>query len=231
MKTLGLIGGMSWESTATYYGLLNRMTRERLGGSHSAPLILWSVDFEPIVQMQAEGRWDEATAIMVHAARRLEGAGAQGLMICANTMHRMAGEVQAAIGIPLIHIADATADAVKATSVRQPLLLGTRYTMEEPFYRDRLTSLGVKVMVPGEVDRARLQRMIYEELVRGIINPQSRAALLQIVGAERARGADGVILGCTEFGMLVGEDDIRIPTFNSTELHASAGLEFALGDG
>ena len=220
---------MSWESTATYYGLLNRMTRERLGGSHSAPLILWSVDFEPIVQMQAEGRWDEATAILVEAASRLEGAGAEALMICANTMHRMAGEVQAAIGIPLIHIADATAAAVKATGVERPLLLGTRYTMEEPFYRERLSSLGVEVAIPGEVDRIRLQRMIFEELVRGVVNPQSKAALLQIIGAERASGADSVILGCTELDLLVGEGDIRVPTFNSTEIHARAGLDFALG--
>ncbi len=220
---------MSWESTATYYGLLNRMTRERLGGAHSAPLVLWSVDFEPIVHMQAEGRWDEATAILVEAARRLEEAGAQALMICANTMHRMADEVQAAIGIPLIHIADATAAAVKATGVQRPLLLGTRYTMEEPFYRERLSSLGVEVAIPGEVDRLRLQRMIFEELVRGIVNPQSKAALLQIVGAERAGGADGVILGCTELDLLVGEGDIRVPTFNSTEIHARAGLDFALG--
>ena len=220
---------MSWESTATYYGLLNRMTRERLGGSHSAPLILWSVDFEPIVQMQAEGRWDEATAILVEAARRLEGAGAEALMICANTMHRMAGEVQAAIGIPLIHIADATAAAVKATGVERPLLLGTRYTMEEPFYRERLSSLGVEVAIPGEVDRIRLQRMIFEELVRGVVNPQSKAALLQIIGAEGASGADSVILGCTELDLLVGEGDIRVPTFNSTEIHARAGLDFALG--
>ena len=222
---------MSWESTATYYQMLNRMTRERLGGSHSASIILWSVDFEPITRMQSEGRWDEAQAILVDAARRLEQAGAEALMICANTMHRMADEVQAAVGIPLIHIADATAAAVKAAGVRRPMLLGTRYTMEEAFYRDRMTSLGVEVAIPGEVDRARLQRMIYEELVRGIINPQSKFALLQIVGAERAAGADGVILGCTELDMLVGEGDIRIPTFNSTELHARAGLDFALGNG
>ena len=230
MKTLGLIGGMSWESTATYYQLLNRMTRERLGGSHSAPLIIWSVDFEPITHMQTEGRWDDAAAILVHAARRLEQAGAEALLICANTMHRMAGEVEAAVCIPLIHIADATAAAVKASGIARALLLGTRYTMEEPFYRDRLSSLGVEVAVPGEVDRLRLQRMIYEELVRGIVNPQSKAALLQIVGAERARGADGVILGCTELDLLVGEDDFRVPSFNSTEIHARAGLEFALGD-
>ena len=229
MKILGLIGGMSWESTATYYQLLNRMTRERLGGSHSARLVLWSVDFEPITHMQAEGRWDEAAAILIDAARRLEQAGAQALMICANTMHRMADEVQAAVAIPLIHVADATAAAVRATGVERPLLLGTRYTMEEPFYRDRLKSLGVEVAIPGEVDRKRLQRMIYEELVRGVVNPQSKAALLQIIGAERARGADAVILGCTELDLLVGEGDIPVPTFNSTEIHARAGLEFALG--
>ena len=220
---------MSWESTATYYQLLNRMTRERLGGSHSAPLILWSVDFEPITHMQAEGRWDEAGEILVDAARRLEQAGAEALMICANTMHRMAGQVEAAVSIPLIHVADATAAAVKASGIVRPLLLGTRYTMEEPFYRDRLSGLGVEVAIPGEVDRLRLQRMIYEELVRGIVNPQSKAALLQIVGAERARGADGVILGCTELDLLVGEDDFRVPSFNSTEIHARAGLDFALG--
>ena len=230
MKTLGLIGGMSWGSTADYYAQLNRLTRERLGGSHSAALILWSVDFEPITHMQAEGRWEEAAAILVEAARRLEQAGAEALMICANTMHRMAEQVEDAVAIPLIHIADATAAAIKATQVRRPLLLGTRYTMEQGFYRDRLSSLGVEAVVPGEVDRTRIQRMIYEELVRGIINPQSRAALLQIVGAERAAGADGVILGCTELGMLVNEGDIRVPTFNSLELHARAGLEFALGD-
>jgi aspartate racemase len=230
LKTLGLIGGMSWESTVTYYQLLNRMTRERLGGSHSAPLILWSVDFEPITRMQAEGRWDDATAVLVDAARRLEQAGAEGLLICANTMHLMAGEVQAAISIPLIHIADATARAVKAAGVEKPVLLATRYTMEEPFYLERLKSLGVDATIPGEVDRQRLQRMIFEELVRGIINPQSRAALLQIIGAERARGADGAILGCTELGMLVSEGDIHVPSFNSTEIHARAGLEFALGE-
>ena len=229
MKILGLIGGMSWESTATYYSLLNRMTRERLGGSHSAPLILWSVDFEPITRMQAEGRWDEAAAILVEAARRLEQAGAEALLICANTMHLMADEVQAAVRIPLIHIADATAAAVNAAGVRRPVLLATRYTMEEPFYLDRLKSLGVEAQIPGEVDRLRLQRMIFDELVRGIVNPQSKAALLQIVGAERAKGADGVILGCTELGMLVGEGDIRLPSFNSTEIHARAGFDFALG--
>ena len=229
MKTLGLIGGMSWESTAVYYQLLNRLTRERLGASHSAPLILWSVDFEPITHMQAEGRWDEAMAILADAARRLEAAGAEALMICANTMHRMAEEVQAAVSIPLIHVADATAKAVKASGVRRPLLLATRYTMEEGFYRDRLARAGVEVSIPGEVDRARLQRMIFEELVRGVFNPQSKFALLQIVGAERANGADGVILGCTEFGLLVGPGDIHVPTFDTTEIHVRAGLEFALG--
>ena len=230
MKTLGLIGGMSWESTTVYYRLLNQMTRERLGASHSAPLILWSVDFEPITHMQAEGRWDEATAILVDAARRLEQAGADALLICANTMHLMADEVQAGISIPLIHVADATADAVKAKDVSRPLLLATRYTMEERFYLDRLRAKGVEAVIPAEVDRARLQRMIYEELVRGIVNPQSKAALLQIVGAERALGVDGVILGCTELDLLVGPEDFRVPSFDTTTIHAEAGMTFALGE-
>ena len=228
MKTLGLIGGMSWESTVVYYQLLNRMTRERLGASHSAPLIMWSADFEPITHMQAEGRWDEAAVILADAAVRLEDAGAEALLLCANTMHRMADELQEAVSIPLIHIADAAAAAVRASPVRRPLLLATRYTMEEPFYRDRLAARGVEVVIPGEVDRARLQRMIYDELVRGIVNPQSKAALLQIVGAECARGADGVILGCTELDLLVGPEDIQAPSFDTTEIHARAGLDFAM---
>lgn len=230
MKTLGLIGGMSWESTVTYYQLLNRMTRDRLGGSHSAPLILWSVDFEPITQMQAEDRWDEAGAILAGAARRLEQAGAEGLVICANTMHLVADEVQAAVSIPLIHVAAATAEAVKAGGVRRPLLLATRYTMEKPFYRQHLQRAGIEALIPTEVDRTRLQRMIYQELVRGVFNPQSKAAMLQIIAAEHAaNGVDGVILGCTELGLLLGPGDLNLPVFDTTEIHARAAMAFALG--
>ncbi len=180
--------------------------------------------------MQAQGAWDQAAAVLTDAAQRLEGAGAQGLLICANTMHLMAEEVQAAVSIPVIHVADAAARAVKAAGVRRPLLLATRYTMEQDFYRERLRRGGVEALIPGEVDRARLHRIIFEELVRGVLNPQSKAAMLQIIGAETsAHGADGVILGCTEFGMLLKPEDLELPSFDTTEIHAEAGMAFALG--
>ncbi len=229
MKTLGLIGGMSWESTLVYYQLLNRMTRERLGGMHSAPLILWSVDFAPIALMQTEGRWDEAASILVEAGRRLERAGAEALLICANTMHRMADEVQAAVSIPLIHVVDATASAIRSGGVRRPLLLATRYTMEQDFYRDALSRRDVEAVIPGPDDRAQLQSIIYDELVRGVIRPQSKAAMLAIIAAQRAgQGVDGVILGCTEFGLLLRQEDLDLPVFDTTVLHAEAAVNFAL---
>ena len=230
MRTLGLIGGMSWESTVVYYQLLNRMVRERLGRSHSAPLILWSVDFEPMTHLQAAGEWDQATAVLADAAQRLEQAGAQALLICANTMHLMADEVQAAVSIPVIHIADATAAMIRAAGLRRPLLLATRYTMEKPFYRERLARRGVEALIPGEADRARLHAIIFEELVRGVFNPASKAAMLQIIETgRREQGADGVILGCTEFGLLLSSDDLDLPVFDTAAIHASAGVDFALG--
>ena len=230
MRTLGLIGGMSWESTVVYYQLLNRMVRERLGRSHSAPLILWSVDFEPMTHLQAAGEWDQATAVLADAAQRLEQAGAQALLICANTMHLMADEVQAAVSIPVIHIADATAAMIRAAGLRRPLLLATRYTMEKPFYRERLARRGVEALIPGEPDRARLHAIIFEELVRGVFNPASKAAMLQIIETgRREQGADGVILGCTEFGLLLSSDDLDLPVFDTAAIHASAGVDFALG--
>jgi len=229
MKRLGLIGGMSWESTRLYYDVMNRLVRERLGGSHSAELLLWSFDFEPIVQMQSAGQWDRAAALLAEAARRLEAAGAQALLICANTMHRMAGEVQAAVQVPLIHVADVTAAEVRARRSRRPLLLATRYTMEQDFYRARLASRGVEVLVPDEPDRVRLQAIIYEELVRGVVRPQSKAELLRMVGAaQRDAGADGVVLACTELGLLLGPGDVEAPVFDTTEIHARAGVDFAL---
>jgi aspartate racemase len=229
MRTLGLIGGMSWESTAVYYRLLNLMTRERLGGHHSAALILHSVDFAPIAAMQAAGDWESATAVMVAAARKLETAGAEALVICANTMHRMADEVAAAVAIPLIHIADETARALIAAGARRPLLLATRYTMEQDFYRDRLAAAGVAAIIPGPDERMALQAIIYDELVQGRVEPASRAAFIAMV--ERARredSADAAILGCTEFGLLVGADDLALPAFDTTVLHAQAALDFAL---
>ena len=229
MKILGLIGGMSWESTATYYQLLNRMTRERLGGTHSAPLILWSLDFAPIAVMQSEGRWDDATAVLVDAARRLERAGAEGLLICANTMHRMADEVHAAISIPVIHVADATAAAIRAAGVERPLLLATRYTMEQAFYRDRLAASGVQASIPGEADRNRLQSIIFDELIQGRFEPASKAAMLAMIDqARREQGTDGVILGCTEFGLLIRPEDLDLPVFDTAVIHAEAAIAFSL---
>ena len=230
MKTLGLIGGMSWESTAVYYRLLNRLARERRGGHHSAPLLIWSVDFAPIAAMQAAGDWAGATQVMVQAARGLEAAGARGLLICANTMHRMADEVAAAVDIPLIHIADVTAKALREAGSRRPLLLATRFTMEEAFYRERLEACGVSAVIPPPAARAALHAMIYDELVQGHLEPASRAAFVRIVAAAVTDDdIDAAILGCTEFGLLVGAGDLPVPVFDTTELHARAAIDFALG--
>jgi len=229
MKTLGLIGGMSWESTTLYYQLVNRIARERLGGQHSAKLVMWSVDFAPIARMQAAGLWDEATAVMVDAARRLERAGAEAIVICANTMHRMADEVAAAVSAPLLHVADATAGAVKAAGVRHPLLLATRFTMEQGFYRERLRRGGVEALIPAEPDRARLHSIIFDELVQGRFKLASKDALVAMTeSAVRGEGADGVILGCTEFGLLVKPEDLPVPVFDTAEIHAKAAMDFAL---
>jgi aspartate racemase len=230
MRTLGLIGGMSWESTTHYYQLLNRMARERLGGQHSAPLVLWSVDFAPIAALQEAGDWARLTQVMIDAARRLEGAGAEALVICANTMHKMADEVQSAVAIPLVHIADATAAEVKAAGARKPLLLATRFTMEQRFYLDRLAQRGVEALVPDANDRARLHAIIFDELVQGVFKPDSRQALLDIAEKERTqRGADGVILGCTEFGMLTPPEAFALPAFDTAHVHCAAAMEFACG--
>ncbi len=229
MKTLGLIGGMSWESTTVYYQWLNRLARDRLGGHHSARLVLWSVDFAPIAAMQAAGDWGGAAAVMVDAARRLEAAGAEALMIGANTMHRMAPEVQAAVAIPLIHVADATAAAIRDARLSRPLLLATRFTMEQAFYRDRLTAGGLEAAIPPPAARDRLHAIIYDELVHGRFEPDSRDAVIAIVGRAAAeQGIDSVILGCTEFGLLVRPADLPVPTFDTTEIHARAAMEFAL---
>ncbi len=231
MKTIGLIGGMSWESTVVYYQLLNRLARERLGGLHSAELVMWSFDFARIEALQGAGDWDGATAAMVDAARKVERGGAQCIVICTNTMHRMAGAVQDAVGIPLIHIADATAAAITRTQVKRPLLLATAYTMEQDFYKGHLRDRhGIEVGIPDDAGRADVHRIIYEELCRGIVSPASKSRYLEIVAAETARGADGVIFGCTEVGLLVSEEDFAVPSFDTTELHARAALDFALSE-
>ncbi|MEM7428537.1 MAG: aspartate/glutamate racemase family protein [Pseudomonadota bacterium] len=231
MKTIGLIGGMSWESTVVYYQLLNRMARERLGGLHSANLLLWSFDFAEIEALQAAGDWGRATEAMVDAGRRLERGGAECLVICTNTMHKMAGDVQAAVSIPLIHIADATAEAIKPSESRRPLLLATRYTMEQDFYKGRLKDEhGINVSVPDDDGRTTVHDIIYEELCQGVISPDSKQKYLDLVQTEQAGGADGVIFGCTEVGLLIRPEDLSVPAFDSTELHARAALNFALAE-
>ena len=226
MRTVGLLGGMSAESTTLYYQAMNRLVRERLGGLHSMQLLMWSVDFAPIAQMQAEGDWEAAGDVLAQAAARLEGAGAQAIMIGANTMHLVADQVQAAIGVPLIHIADATADAVRAAGCSRPLLLATRFTMEKPFYRDRLSAQGVEAMTPDEADRIRLHAIIYDELCQGVITAASKTEVLAMIA--KAGAADCVIFGCTEVGLLLSPDDLALPVIDTALVHAQAGVDFAL---
>ncbi|WP_420332912.1 aspartate/glutamate racemase family protein [Roseibium sp.] len=230
MKTIGLLGGMSWESTVTYYQYLNRMARARLGGLHSAKCLTWSFDFAEIAAFQAAGDWDSAAEAMVSAARQLERGGAECLVICTNTMHKMAEEVQDAIDIPLLHVADATAPAIREAGCSRPLLLATAYTMVQDFYKGHLErNYGVSVTVPGEDDRAEIHRIIYEELCQGEIWADSKQTFLDIVKKETGAGVDGVIFGCTEIGLLVSQEDFEIPAFDTTALHAKAALDFALG--
>lgn len=231
MKTLGLLGGMSWESTAIYYRLLNEIVRKRAGGLHSAKLLLWSFDFAEIAERQHAGDWAGASLMLTDAGRKLEAAGAEGLVLCTNTMHRLADDLQAAVSVPLIHIADATAHAMKNASLSRPILLATRFTMEQDFYKGRLADRhGIDAIVPDEAGRDVVHRIIYEELVRGIVSEPSKVAYLAEV--ERLRKdnvVDGLIMGCTEITMLIGQDDFDIPVFDTTRIHAEAAAEFALG--
>lgn len=229
MRTLGLIGGMSAESTATYYQAINRLVRERLGGLHSAQLVLWSVDFAPIAEFQAKGDWEGAADVLVDAARRLQGAGAEALVLCTNTMHLVADTIQEAVSVPLLHIGDATALALKARGCSRPLLLATRFTMEQAFYRDRLAGQGVSALTPDEADRARLHAIIYDELCQGVVSVASKAEVLAMVERGRAAGADSVIFGCTEIGLLLSQTDIDLPAVDTTLVHAQAAVDLALG--
>jgi aspartate racemase len=228
MKTLGLIGGMSAESTVVYYQTLNRLVRERLGGLHSARLILWSVDFAPIAELQARDDWDATGVVLAEAAQKLEAAGADALLICANTMHINAPQVQAATRVPLIHIADATVAALKPRGVARPLLLATRYTMEKPFYRERLADQGLPATIPDDADRARLQAIIFDEVCRGVVSPSSKAQVLDMIGRGRAAGADGVIFGCTEIGLLIDPAELDLPAVDTAIAHCQAAVDFAL---
>lgn len=229
MKTIGLIGGMSWESSATYYRLLNEGVRDRLGPTASARCILWSFDFAEIEALQHAGDWRGLTERMVDAARRLEAAGAEALLICTNTMHRMADEVQAAVGVPLVHIADPTAARIKADRHRRVALLGTAFTMEQDFYKGRLAARhGLDVIVPDAADRAVVHRIIYDELVAGKVLPASRDAYRAVIARLVERGAEAVILGCTEIMLLIGPEDSAVPIYDTTALHAAAAVELAL---
>jgi len=229
MKRLGLIGGMSAESTAVYYQTLTRLVRARLGGLHSAELILRSLDFAPIATLQAQDDWDATGAILAAAARELETAGAQAILICANTMHLNFDEVAAAVAVPVIHIADATAAALAPLGVRRPLLLATRFTMEKPFYRERLARFGIEASVPDQADRDRLHAIIFDELVVGDIRPASQSEVLAIYAKARAAGCDGVIFGCTEIGLLVAPEDFDTPAVDTAVAHCQAAVDFALG--
>ncbi|MGA5819684.1 aspartate/glutamate racemase family protein [Kitasatospora sp. NPDC094028] len=228
MKTIGLIGGMSWESTAEYYRLVNEFTRERLGGLHSARCVLYSVDFAEIERLQVQGRWAEAGEALAAAARALEAAGADLVLICTNTMHKVADQVEAAVSVPLLHLADATAEAVRAAGLRRVGLLGTAFTMEQDFYRGRLEAGGLDVLVPDADGRATVHRVIYEELCLGVVREESRAAYRQVIADLVAAGAEGVILGCTEIELLVGPEDSPVPLFPTARLHAAAAVRAAL---
>ena len=229
MRTLGLIGGMTWHSTVDYYKLINQGVHERLGGSHSAELLLLSIDFEPVEELQGRGDWAGMGRLMGEWAKRLEAAGAEGLVICTNTMHRLAGDVEKAISIPLIHIADATAAAVKKAGMGTVGLLGTRYTMELDFYRGRLEKEhGLKVLIPDEPGRTAVHDIIYTELAHGTIREESRRTYVAVIDELVRRGAQGVILGCTEIPLLVKDKDSPVPVFDTTSIHAAAAVDFAL---
>jgi len=231
MRTLGLIGGLTWESTALYYRLLNEAVRDARGGLTSAPLLVHSFDFASIAAMQSEGRWDDAAEQLVAAAEGLETAGAEALMICANTMHKVAPQIEAAVQIPLIHVADVTADAVLGAGLTDVALIGTRYTMEQPFLIDRLRDSGLAVRVPDQAARDLIHAVIYDELAQGRIEDSSRQAIAHVVEAMAATGAQGVVLACTELELLLGPNDMTIPSFPTTALHSAAGAAFILGEG
>ena len=230
MKTIGLIGGMSWESTVPYYQVINRVVGERLGSLHSARIALYSVDFHEIEQLQHAGRWAESGAILADAARAVRRAGADFLVLCTNTMHKVAPQIEAAVDVPLLHIADATAARVKGAGVTRVGLLGTRFTMEEDFYRGRLEGRhGLAVLVPPAGDRDLVHRVIYGELCLGQVLEGSRSAFRQVVAGLVERGAQGVILGCTEIGLLLKPEDSPVALFDTAAIHAEAAAEFALG--
>jgi len=230
MKTIGLIGGMSWESTVPYYRIINETVKEKLGGFHSAKIVLYSVDFHEIEQLQSSGAWEESGRVLAHAAQALEAAGADFLVLCTNTMHKVADAIENAVKIPLFHIADPTAQEIKQAGFKKVGLLGTRFTMEQEFYRGRLRDRHpLDVLIPDEKDRGIVHRVIYEELVLGSVRDASRTEFRRIIRRLVDHGAQGVILGCTEISMLVGPSDSPVPLFDTTSIHARKAAEYALG--
>jgi aspartate racemase len=231
VRTLGLLGGMSWESTAEYYRLLNRGVADRLGGLHSARILMHSVDFAEVAAMQQAGDWAGAGALLGEAARGLQQGGAAAIVLATNTMHQVAKDIESAISVPLLHIVDPTGEALARHGVRRAGLLGTRYTMELPFWADRLRErYGIDLVVPDEFDRALVHRVIYDELCRGRIDARSRAQYVTITERLAKKGAEAVIFGCTEIGLLIKPDDVSVPSFDTTVLHTAAAVSFALSD-
>jgi len=229
MKTIGLLGGMTWESTLTYYRAINEGVKKALGGYHSAKIAMHSVDFDSIEKLQREGDWDGMASILADAAGRVQAAGADFLVICTNTMHKVSPQIEAAIQIPLLHIADATAEALINAGIKTTGLLGTAFTMEQEFYKERLANkYGLKVLVPNEDDRQIVHKAIYQELCFGKIEPGSKSEYLRIVDALADQGAEAVILGCTEIGMLINQSDTRVRLFDTTAIHAEKAVELAI---
>ncbi|QJD58016.1 aspartate/glutamate racemase family protein [Pseudomonas sp. gcc21] len=229
MKTIGMLGGMSWESTQSYYTALNRGINQQLGGLHSAKIILHSIDFAELAEMQAQDNWDQAAALLGDAAVAVQSAGADFLLICANTMHKVAPAIQQRIGIPILHLADATAGVLKADGITRAGLLGTRYTMEQAFYRERLEAQGIDVLVPEAQDRALVHDIIYSELCQGIVTEQSRTRYLAVIDELAANGAQAVILGCTEIALLVQQQHSTVPLYDTTQIHVNEAIAYAIG--
>ncbi|KKO45167.1 aspartate racemase [Arsukibacterium ikkense] len=230
MKTIGLLGGMSWQSTIPYYRIINETVQQRLGGLNSAKIVLYSVNFAEIERMQSAGDWQAAGQLLADAASRLEAAGADFIVLCTNTMHKVAGAIEDATTLPLLHIADATAIAIKAAGYKTIGLLGTKFTMEQPFYKTRLTEQhGLNVLIPNEAARQQVHQIIYNELCLGKVLPESREKYRQIIKQLIEQGAEAIILGCTEISLLVSEQDAAVPLFDTTSIHACCAAELALG--
>lgn len=230
MKTIGLLGGMSWESTVHYYQIINEEVKNKLGGLHSAKIILYSVEFAEIENYQSSNQWKKCGEILGRAAKKLEDAGADFILICSNTIHKVTSQIASMIQIPVVHIADATADELKTCHIKRVGLLGTRYTMKQDFYKDRLSDRGIEVIIPDDVDVDVVNRIIFEELCVGKINEKSRKIFQKIIEKMQKKGAEGVILGCTEIGLLIHQSDVSVPIFDTTVIHAKKAVQIALTD-